>query len=419
MLDFFEQQDNAKKNTKKLLWLTAALNIGVVLGIYWVFWAFSRGKCNQILAHNPNDAMCIEISSSFFGTSLFPYITGVCLLILGAASVYRFLTLKSGGSAVAKALGARLVDVNTSNEQEHMYLNIIHEMALAANCPVPAIYIMDKELHINAFAAGHDVHNAAICVTQGALNHFTRDELQAVVAHEFSHVVNGDGKLGMQIMSLLFGLFAVFKVGEIILRSTSRSRSKDKGGAMALGLGMYVFGGIGFVLTLIVRFAVSRQREFLADAAATQFTRNPKALASALKKVGGQTTQDTSPSFSREYSHLFFAEETTNALMSAFATHPPLEERISRLEPNFNGQFIETIIEEHDEDEVHISREEMEAPKTPKFLKVGVVVFVVFILGLMGYIYSIAPDKGEAAKRLGGAMVPSQIERQLNETTNH
>jgi Zn-dependent protease with chaperone function len=272
---------------------------------------------------------------------------GVSALIVGAAALTLWLGacyMKSKvgghGSAVAKALGAR--NVTPSNPIEKRLLNIVEEIALASRVLPPSVYVLDDE-SINALAAGESPQKAAIVVTSGALRYLNRDELQGVIAHEFSHIYNNDMKFNMRMISLIFGIEVISMIGELVFRFTkddSRGYSgKDRGNAIAYialaGAALFIIGFAGKICASIIKAAVNRQREFLADASAMQFSGHD-GIIGALKKIGGSHSLVKAP-YASAFSYFFFAQAIKSRL---FATHPPLKERIKRLEPRWGGEFI-------------------------------------------------------------------------------
>jgi Zn-dependent protease with chaperone function len=240
---------------------------------------------------------------------------------------------------VAELLDGRLVNPNSTDAHERKLLNVVEEMAIASGVPVPQVYVMDGEPGINAFAAGHSASDAAISVTRGAMTMLTRDELQGVIAHEFSHLLNGDMKLNLRLMGLIFGILCLTVIGRVLIRTRGR-----KNPLPLLGLALIIIGWVGVLFGRLIQAAVSREREFLADASAVQFTRNPSGLASALKKIGGiaQGSQLQSDR-AEEASHLFFANGLKSRFFG-FATHPPLAERIKALDPSFDGNYPSVVL---------------------------------------------------------------------------
>jgi Zn-dependent protease with chaperone function len=266
------------------------------------------------------------------------------LALIGGGSAFKIAQLAGGGTVVAERLGGRRIYPNTTDPVERRLLNVVEEMALASGVPVPPVFLMTEEQGLNAFAAGFSPSDAVIGVTRGCAEQLTRDELQGVIAHEFSHILNGDMRLNLRLIGVLHGILLMGLIGRELLRFASygggrRDRSeKNDGGAylVIIALVFLVVGFIGLFFGNLIKAAVSRQREFLADASAVQFTRNPEGIAGALKRIGAAVfgSKLISPR-ADEASHMFFAE----GLSSLFATHPPLKERIRRLDPSWNGVY--------------------------------------------------------------------------------
>ena len=329
-MDFFERQDKARRNTKLLVFyfslavlsLILAVNIAVSL----IFTGFT--------AANSIDEPSIAWSRS----ELLFWVTIGTLAVILIGSVFKSLQLARGGSAVAELLDGRLINSNTSDADERKLLNVVEEMSIASGVPVPQVYVMDGEAGINAFAAGHSASDAAISVTRGCMKMLSRDELQGVIGHEFSHILNGDMRVNLRLMGLVFGILCLTVIGRILIQTRGR-----KNPLPLLGLALIIIGWAGVFFGRLIQAAVSRQREVLADASAVQFTRNSSGLAGALKKIGGLTcgSRINSP-HAEEASHLFFANGLGD---SVFATHPPLVERIRALDPSFDGKFPRVIQE--------------------------------------------------------------------------
>ncbi len=268
-------------------------------------------------------------------------------LIVGS-TLYKTAVLGFGGGRVARDLGGTLVDPDVSDPLRRRLRNVVEEMAIASGVPVPEIYVLESESGINAFAAGYSPGDAAIAVTRGTLELLDRDELQGVIAHEFSHILNGDMRLNIRLMGILFGIMVLGLLGRLVLRSGHHSRiatsSRDKGAPVVLliGLAMAVLGYTGVFLARLIKASVSRQREFLADASAVQFTRQTTGIANALKKIGGY---DRGSYITRadpeEIGHMLFS--AGSRLRGAFRTHPPLEDRIRALEPGFDPSDYPSI----------------------------------------------------------------------------
>jgi Zn-dependent protease with chaperone function len=330
-MDFFEHQEKARRHTHVLVVYFALAIVGIIASIYGVAVGLSMWLGERDL----------PITNIWWQPELLiPCAAGTALVIF-LASTFKTLQLSGGGGVVARELGGRPLDGNTTDYHERRLLNVVEEMAIAAGVPVPTVYLLDQEDAVNAFAAGRSTSDAVIGVTRGCCTLLTRDELQGVVAHEFSHILNGDMRLNIRLMGLLYGILFLALMGELILRFGPRSSSNSKeGNGLALvmvitGLALLVIGHVGAFFAGLIKASVSRQREFLADASAVQFTRNPDGIAGALKKIGGLSAgSKIGHPMARDASHLFFG----SALKSNwFATHPPLTERISRLLPHWDG----------------------------------------------------------------------------------
>ena len=324
-MDFFQAQESARSRSRTLVLLFVAAVVAIIISIYAVVHiAFGPG-----LAGGVDWGLLLLVA------------VGTTLLVL-AGSAFRTIQLRQGGSRVAEMLGGRRVRPNTTDEAERRLVNVVEEMSIAAGTPVPAIYVMDQEQGINAFAAGYTLDDAAVAVTRGTLAHLNRDELQGVIAHEFSHILNGDMKLNIRLIGLLFGILLLAVVGRGLLYSGGRGgrgRRDGEGGQVALlGIALVVVGYIGVLFGRLIQAAVSRQREYLADAAAVQFTRNPDGIADALKKIGGVGSRMENP-HAQEVGHLFFASGLRSSFAGLLATHPPLPLRIKRIDPAFDGSF--------------------------------------------------------------------------------
>ena len=290
--------------------------------------------------------------------SLFTTVSIGTLGVVAVGTLIKTAQLKQGGQAVAEMLGGRSVDASTRNAGERQLLNVVEEMALASGTPVPPVYILDQEEGINAFAAGFSPGDAVIGVTSGCVEELSREQLQGVIAHEFSHIINGDMRLNIRLIGVLAGILAIAMIGFGLLRAAAlssfghrRSRRRDQGNAgmllLLLGIGLIVVGYIGMFFAKVIKSAVSRQREYLADAAAVQFTRNPDGLAGALKQIGGfEQGSRIQADKAEEASHLLFANGVTSFMSSVMSTHPPLGERIRRIDPIFSGDLerIETVV---------------------------------------------------------------------------
>jgi Zn-dependent protease with chaperone function len=331
-VDFFERQNKARRHTAFLVFYfvvaIALLIVAVYLVVALIFTGFDLKNAED------ETAFAWSQLKVFVGTAF------GTLAIIALGSIFKTLSLARGGRAVAELLDGRLVNPNSTDAHERKLLNVVEEMAIASGVPVPQVYVMDGEAGINAFAAGHSASDAAISVTRGAMTMLSRDELQGVIAHEFSHLLNGDMKLNLRIMGLVFGILCLTVIGRILIRV----RGKNAWPFLLLGLALIIIGWVGVLFGRLIQAAVSRQREFLADAAAVQFTRNPSGLASALKKIGGiGEGSELQSDRAEEASHLFFANGLKSRFLG-FATHPPLIERIRALDPGFDGKFPSVVL---------------------------------------------------------------------------
>jgi Zn-dependent protease with chaperone function len=341
--DFFDRQDAARRSTARLVILFALAVLAIVASIYLIL-AFVFGY----LGADPRTG-AIDWPRGFDPGLLLLAVVGTGIVV-GGGSLFKIAQLRGGGRVVAEQLGGRLVSPDTTDLTERTLMNVVEEMAIAAGTPVPPVYLMEHEDGINAFAAGFTPSEAVIGVTRGAAERLSRDELQGVIAHEFSHILNGDMRLNIRLIGLLHGILLIGMIGYFVLRMTAfsgrgRRSSRDSGNPLpllAIGAGLAIVGFFGTFFGNLIKAAVSRQREFLADAAAVQFTRQPSGIAGALKKIGGASAGSSirSPN-APEASHMFFGR-ATSGLNAMFSTHPPLPTRIRRIEPDWDGQFLES-----------------------------------------------------------------------------
>jgi Zn-dependent protease with chaperone function len=337
-VDFFERQDEARRHTKLLVFYFAAavLSLVVVINAGVLLILASFGSYGVLIWKSIPISSVAERSLPFSQAGLLFCVTVGTLAVILIGSVFKTLQLASGGSAVAELLDGRLIDSNTTDADERKLLNVVEEMSIASGVPVPQVYVMDGEAGINAFAAGHSTSDAAISVTRGGMKMLSRDELQGVIAHEFSHILNGDMSLNLRLMGLVFGILCLTVIGRILIRA---QRSKFL--LPVIGVSLIIIGWAGVFFGRLIQAAVSRQREALADAAAVQFTRNPAGLAGALKKILIHGSKIHSP-HAEEASHLFFANGLDTSI---FATHPLLTDRIRALRPSFDGKSPRVIEE--------------------------------------------------------------------------
>ncbi|AZG36668.1 MULTISPECIES: M48 family metallopeptidase [Shewanella] len=337
-MNFFESQDRARKNTFQLILLfSLAVIILIVMVNLLVMLAFGFIDNEQMSA---GQSFWQQMDWRTFAT-----ISSAVVLVVLGGSLYKIMALSAGGKVVAEGLGGQLIAQNTTVLNQRKLLNVVEEMAIASGTPAPPVYLLADENGINAFAAGFSPKDAVIGVTQGAIDHLSRDQLQGVIAHEFSHIFNGDMRLNIRLIGVLNGILILGIIGYHLLYSTSRSRrGRDNGkgaaGILALAIGLIVIGFAGTFFGGLIKAAVSRQREYLADASAVQFTRNPEGIAGALKRIGGlefgSLIEDPGAA---EISHAFFAQGVSGLMQTLSATHPPLAKRILHIDPHWDGKF--------------------------------------------------------------------------------
>jgi Zn-dependent protease with chaperone function len=324
-MNFFEAQESARARSRTLVVLFVAAVIAIIIAIYAVVHIFIGPGVQGAI--NPGLLLFVAVAT-----------TGMILIGSGVRSAQ----LRQGGPRVAELLGGRRVKPNTTDANERRLVNVVEEMAIASGTPMPAIYVLDHEPGINAFAAGYTLDDAAVAVTRGTLETLNRDELQGVIAHEFSHILNGDMRLNIRLMGMLFGILLLAIIGRGLIRGGvygGRGRGRNNAGQVAIvGLALVAIGYIGVLFGKLIQAAVSRQREFLADSSAIQFTRNPEGIAGALKKIGGLGSR-IEDHHAQEAGHLFFANGLGSPFAALMATHPPLIERIQRIDPQFDGEF--------------------------------------------------------------------------------
>lgn len=329
-MDFFSHQAQARGRTRKLV-------LGFVLAVAAVVAAINAIVLAALELADVRDP---EAAGNLFARH--PYAlaltTVMVVVVMGIASLYKIGRLRGGGGVVARDLGGTLVSSDNGNPAYRRLRNVVEEIAIASGVPVPEIYVLEQETGINAFAAGYVPADAAVAVTRGALEQLDRDELQGVIAHEFSHILNGDMRLNIRLMGVLFGLLVIGIVArEFLLRT--RGGSKEGNAIVLVALGIMVIGFVGLFCGRLIKAGVSRQREYLADASAVQFTRLPSGIAGALKKIGAHAEgSKLASSEAEEVSHMLFSDGVGYAALTA--THPPLLDRIRRIEPRYDGKEL-------------------------------------------------------------------------------
>ena len=342
-MNFFKSQDVARKKTSQLVILFALAVISLVV--------LTNILVMAVFGYLSSNMLSTEILREQFDWNTFLMVgAGVTGIIL-IGSIYKVISLSSGGARVAEMMDAKLIVEDSGNYNKQKILNVVEEMAIASGTPVPPVYLLNED-GINAFAAGYKASDAVIGITRGAIEKLSREQLQGVIAHEFSHIFNGDMRINIRLIGILHGITIISSIGYLILRSGSRSsrrRSKDNGGApiLALGIGLMAIGYTGTFFGNLIKSAVSRQREFLADASAVQFTRNPDGIAGALKRIGGDASGSIlENAHTSEISHALFSQGFNTYLEGLFSTHPPLPVRISKIDPYWDGQFEYAPVEQ-------------------------------------------------------------------------
>jgi Zn-dependent protease with chaperone function len=335
-MNFFQRQDEAHRASRRLVVLFGLAVIAVVAAVdLVVFLLMAQGEAHQT-GYYPSLMQWLPAH-----TRTVIVTTGLVLAVIAVASFYKMMTLSGGGGVVAKSLGGVRVSADTTDPLQRRLLNVVEEMAIASGVPMPEVYMLEQESGINAFAAGHSPSNAAIGVTRGTLTTLNRAELQGVIAHEFSHILNGDMRLNVRLMGLLFGLLVIALIGRTVLNGATRVRGDRKGGVvlvLLVAVAVLVIGYVGLFFGRLIQAAVSRSRESLADASAVQFTRDPGGLRGALVKIGASASGSRvgNPEV-EEVAHMLFAP----GMSRLFATHPPLLERLKAIDPRFDAKEID------------------------------------------------------------------------------
>src|ERR1039457_5535725 len=331
-MDFFAQQDKTRRKTKLLVFYFILAVAAIVVACYFVgLIIFSAAQSHHHYDEQPQ--LVLWNAKLFFGVTV-----GV-LAVIVIGSAYKTNQLAGGGGSVATLMGGRLVNSNTTDPDERKLLNVVEEMAIASGVPVPQVYVLDEERAINAFAAGHTTRDAAIGVTRGCIQMLSRDQLQGFIGHEFSHILNGDMRLNLRLIGVIFGLLCIATIGRVLLSARSRS-SRDNNALPIIGLALLALGAIGVFFGRLIQAAVSRQREFLADASAVQFTRNPGGLSGALQKIGRYSFGSRLESeHAPDLCHMFFGNGLGEPFFGIMATHPSIPDRVRAIDPAWDGKF--------------------------------------------------------------------------------
>jgi Zn-dependent protease with chaperone function len=351
-MDFFAQQARVRGSSRRMVMLFVLAVVGIVAAVDLIMWL--------LLGRH-------GVTRAGWATHrLLPLTTIGMLLVIGGCAIYRIASLSRGGKVVAQSMGGVPVPSDTNDPQLRLLRNVIEEVAIASGTPVPDIYLMQDEPGINAFAAGYSVSDAAICVTQGCLDHLTRDELQGVVAHEFSHVLNGDMRLNIRLIGLLFGIMALAVIGRQLLSVGNvrfSRRSSNDGWVWVIGLALLAVGYIGYFFGRMIQASVARSRESLADASAVQFTRQTRGIAGALKKIAALGDGSRLSAANRhEVAHMLFGDSDAPGFLDGlYATHPPLMARIRSLDPGFREAELEKIVSQMQDAEAALAERPAQA----------------------------------------------------------
>jgi Zn-dependent protease with chaperone function len=332
-MDFFAQQDRSRRKTKLLVFYFILAVAAIVIACYFVGVVILNASQAQHHHYGGQPQLVLWDVRLFLGV-----IVGV-LAVIFIGSAYKTNELAGGGGSVATLMGGRLVNSNTTDLDERKLLNVVEEMAIASGVPVPQVYVLEQEQGINAFAAGHTTSDAAIGVTRGCIQMLSRDQLQGVIGHEFSHILNGDMRLNLRLIGVIFGLLCIATIGRVLLSARSRS-SRDNNALPFIGLALVLLGAIGVFFGRLIQAAVSRQREFLADASSVQFTRNPGGLSGALQKIGRYSFGSKLESeHAPDLCHMFFSNGLGEPFFGLMATHPLIPDRIHAIDPAWDGKF--------------------------------------------------------------------------------
>ncbi|MDB4756883.1 M48 family metallopeptidase [Mariniblastus sp.] len=350
-MDFFASQDKARGKTKILVFYYGLAMLMMMLIIYVVLAALLNIEATA----NPGR---VKMERGYTGIQWFHLeilvmvVFGVSLVV-SLSSFWKLRELSGGGDKVASMLGGRRISQNTTDRNERVVMNVVEEMALASGIPVPPVFVLDSEPGINAFAAGYSPADAVIGVNRGTIETLNRGELQGVIAHEFSHILNGDMKINIRLIGVLFGIQVLAIIGFYTFRFAGLGAGR-RGGDNKAAIPIFVVGGvimivgfIGKICAGMIQAAISRQREYLADASAVQFTRDPSTIGGALKVIGAHAsgTKLVTPD-ATQASHMFFAEGVVSNFNS-MSTHPPLLDRIKRIDPTFSGQYSSYMKQRH------------------------------------------------------------------------
>lgn len=347
-MNFFEHQEKARKQSRWIIlaFIATALLIVLAVDLIVLFLIGMQGTMSTGVAHITQTGAAGLLSPELWSANASTLLGSSVLTggVIGLASLGKIVSLRSGGGKVARDMGAVIVTPDTRDPLRRRLYNVVEEIAIASGTPVPEVYVMENEPAINAFAAGYTASDAAVAVTQGTLEKLNRSELQGVIAHEFSHIFNGDMRINIRMMGVIFGIMVIAILGRKFLSSSryrmSSSRDNNGSAIIAIGFALMAVGYIGLFFARWMKSALSRQREYLADASAVQFTRDPDGISGALKKIAAYNHSSYLRADAEEVSHMLFGSGYRSLM---FATHPPLSKRIARLEKGFQESDISDL----------------------------------------------------------------------------
>jgi len=340
-MNFFEHQEKARKQSRWIIFAFLGVALLIVLAVDLVVMLVFSAQSSSLTGESLGFAAALDPQTWQANASMLLGSSAITGGTIALASLGKIVSLRSGGGKVARDMGATIVTPDTRDPLRRRLYNVVEEIALASGTPVPEVYVMENEPGINAFAAGYTASDAAVAVTQGTLEKLDRAELQGVIAHEFSHILNGDMRINIRLMGVIFGIMVIAILGRKFLHASryrvSSSRNNNGTAIVAIGLALMLVGYIGLFFARWMKSALSRQREYLADASAVQFTRDPEGISGALKKIAAYNHSSYLKSDAEEVSHMMFGSSQRSFM---FATHPPLEQRITRIEKNFDVSDI-------------------------------------------------------------------------------
>ena len=371
-MDFFGYQEKARRKSYLLIFGVMLAALAVIIGVNFLVLVFLGWQSISSVTGTAAGGM-IGFSTLFSAEFLSHHSnvllasTGAVAGLMGITSAGKVMSLRDGGGKVARQLGGDLITAGHNDPLRRRLYNVVEEMSIASGVPVPEVYVLEEEAGINAFAAGYTQSDAAVAVTRGALETFDRAELQGVIAHEFSHIHNGDMRINIRLMGIIFGILILSIIGRRLLMSNRHTRvrsSNNKGTSVMVfaGLSLMVVGYSGLFFARWLKASLSRQREYLADASAVQFTRDPEGISSALKKIAVHSNKSYLRADSEEVSHMLFGDGERPSFFSSklFATHPPLLERIQRFEPRFKAQHLAEFAKKLSRKEKHAEAKKAE-----------------------------------------------------------